>query len=268
MPLSTHRWVVRRWDSSSCDLLDPDAVRAAFAGRPGGDRYVFCAAKVPSRGDSADAGADNQRMLDHLLHALAGSCAHFVFLSSVDVYGPPLDGAVLDESSPLAPDGPYAESKVWSEKRLRAVDIRFPVTTFRLPGVYGPSDGLRSTAGLLARKILEGDTITLPPQTVLRDFVTAADVAALTESALATGTVGTYVAASGYSLSLRRIVALLERGLELPASVATRTEPSQRDADLRFDTRRLHEAFGDVEMTPMTTGLVRYGEWVRHGMNQ
>ena len=262
------QWTVHRWDSSSCDLLDHSAVRAAFAGRSVEDRYVFCAARTPSYGEGTEAGDANRRMLEHLLHAIDGRCAHFVFLSSVDVYGRPDDGAVLDEESPLAPVGPYAESKVWSEERLRAEDCSFPVTVFRLPGVYGPGDGKRSTPGKLARKILAGETLDLPLHPVLRDYVTSADIAALTETTLATGTSGLYVAACGHSLPLREIVALLERGLDHRAVVGIRSESSPRDVDLRFDTRRLRDAFPSVRLTPMTDGLVSYGRWARHGMNQ
>lgn len=72
--------------------------------------------------------------------AVAG-VRHFVFISSVSVYGPYIDEA-YDEKRACKPIGPYAESKYNAE--LRATEIAkksgMALTIFRLATLYGAGD--------------------------------------------------------------------------------------------------------------------------------
>lgn len=68
----------------------------------------------------------------------------FVFASSCSMYGASGTDALLDESSPLRPLTPYAESKVRAEEGLFALSSEdFCVVSMRNATVYGSSPRLR-----------------------------------------------------------------------------------------------------------------------------
>lgn len=68
----------------------------------------------------------------------------FVFASSCSMYGAAEGDALLDESAPLHPLTPYAESKVAAESALRElVDADFAPVAMRNSTVYGVSPRLR-----------------------------------------------------------------------------------------------------------------------------
>ena len=68
----------------------------------------------------------------------------FVFASSCSMYGASGTDALLDESSPLKPLTPYAESKVRAEEQLHELNSPdFCVVSMRNATVYGASPRLR-----------------------------------------------------------------------------------------------------------------------------
>jgi nucleoside-diphosphate-sugar epimerase len=68
----------------------------------------------------------------------------FVFASSCSMYGASDTDALLDESAPLRPLTPYAESKVRAEEALAEMASRdFAVVSMRNATVYGSSPRLR-----------------------------------------------------------------------------------------------------------------------------
>lgn len=63
---------------------------------------------------------------------------HFIFISSVKVYGEYIDGE-LNETSPCTPDDAYGRSKLMAEKYLQSIQNEtFKVAIVRPPMVYGP----------------------------------------------------------------------------------------------------------------------------------
>ena len=64
---------------------------------------------------------------------------HFIFISTVKVYGDEPKSGYLDLSSPCHPNDPYGKSKLEAEKALKKLeDDQFKVSTIRPPLVYGP----------------------------------------------------------------------------------------------------------------------------------
>jgi nucleoside-diphosphate-sugar epimerase len=71
--------------------------------------------------------------------AKRSGCRHFVFISSVAVYG--AGAAGIDESGVTMPDSAYGHSKLMGEKGLRRLaDARFAVSILRLGTLFGGQD--------------------------------------------------------------------------------------------------------------------------------
>lgn len=71
-------------------------------------------------------------------HAKISGVPHFIYVSSVKVYG---EGGneVLDENSPCKPEDAYGKSKLMAEQYLQAMQSNdFTVSIVRPPVVYGP----------------------------------------------------------------------------------------------------------------------------------
>jgi nucleoside-diphosphate-sugar epimerase len=76
--------------------------------------------------------------------ARAAGVGRFVFASSCSMYGASSSDDLLDETAPLRPLTPYAESKVQSEEALRALaDDEFSPVYMRNATAYGVSPRLR-----------------------------------------------------------------------------------------------------------------------------
>ncbi len=88
----------------------------------------------------------------NLARAAAGAAvSRLVLFSSISVYGPGDGRSVRDESSPLNPDGWYAESKVEAEREALAVG---PAVVLRMAAIHGP--GMRGNYVRLMRAMARG----------------------------------------------------------------------------------------------------------------
>lgn len=71
-------------------------------------------------------------------HAISAGVKHFIYISSVKVYGEGSDEA-LTESSPCHPEDPYGKSKLRAEEYLQTLQSdNFTISIVRPPVVYGP----------------------------------------------------------------------------------------------------------------------------------
>jgi len=93
--------------------------------------------------------------------AAAAGVRRFVFLSSVRVHGERSIGAALTESSPLAAQDPYGQSKAEAERGLAALARagRLDPVILRPPLVYGP--GARGNFARLVRLVARGAPVPL-----------------------------------------------------------------------------------------------------------
>lgn len=123
----------KRVENIQADRNDPEAVRAALAGRA--FEVVYDLAYDWERGTTC-------RQVEAAARACGDKLRRYVFLSSVAAYG---DGLNHHEGDALAPDDhhdPYVRNKAMSERALFRLHQRHgtPVTTIRPPYVYGPGN--------------------------------------------------------------------------------------------------------------------------------
>jgi nucleoside-diphosphate-sugar epimerase len=131
----------------------------------GAEAVFHLAARVHVlRDDAADPLAEHRRVNTELTLRLARVAAevsaHFVFTSSIAVYGLGSSPEPLTEATPAAPATPYGRSKLEAEEGLGRLEAEagLKFTVLRPPLVYGPGN-----PGNMARLIrLVGSGLPLP----------------------------------------------------------------------------------------------------------
>jgi nucleoside-diphosphate-sugar epimerase len=113
----------------------------------------------------------------------------FIFASSCSIYGASGGDELVDESAPLRPVTPYAESKVRTEDLLRDLaDGDFAPVVLRNATVYGFSPRLRTDLvvnDLVASAVLDGQVRVLSDGSPWRPVVHVEDVARVVVATLA-----------------------------------------------------------------------------------
>ncbi len=185
-----------------------------------------------------------------LAEAVAAGVSAFVFSSTCAVYGEPDAGAV-DETSPMRPATPYAESKLlveralpWFEARgLRHVALRYFNAAGADPsGAHGEdAPGATNLWPLVVRAALgQGPAVTVfgtdwptPDGTAVRDYVHVDDLAAAHARALDWLRDGrpsrTLNLGTGTGTSVREVIDAVEAAVGGPVPVR---HASRRDGDI------------------------------------
>lgn len=140
------------------DIRDAGLVREAMRGV---DTVIHFAAETHVDRSIADATAFLRTNVEgvYVLLEQARACdvARFVHVSTDEVYGPILEGAV-DESAPFAPRSPYAASKAAGELLIQAFreTHAFPSIVVRPTNIYGPAQLPEKFIALCITRACEG----------------------------------------------------------------------------------------------------------------
>ena len=123
------------------NICDPETVRAAITGC---SAVIHVAAETHVDRSITDAAAFLRTNIEgtHVLleAARAAGVERFIHVSTDEVYGPVLQGAV-DETAPLAPKSPYAASKAAGDLLAQACAHTYglPVIVVRPTNIFGPA---------------------------------------------------------------------------------------------------------------------------------
>ena len=131
----------------ACDLTDTTILP---------DRYdaVFHAAAVsPAPGISiADMARDNVEATRQLVeHSRRAAASHFVFCSSLSIYGT-IMGDYVDETTPISDPGTYGLTKLIGESLVAEAAPKMSILSLRLPAVLGPGAS-RNFLAITAEKL-------------------------------------------------------------------------------------------------------------------
>jgi UDP-glucose 4-epimerase len=136
-------------ESAGHDSVALDLRASRFTGA---EVVVHLAAVAHRRASREELDRVNVELTRDIGKAAVAHGSALVFLSSVKVHGE-MSAAPLTESSPLAPQDPYGESKARAEEALRAIPgLRLAV--LRAPLVYGP--GVKANFLALMHAIARG----------------------------------------------------------------------------------------------------------------
>ena len=117
------------------DLTDENSLKRAAENA----EWIFhFAAKLhinnPDEKLEAEYEATNVTATKNLIEFSRATCEKFIFASTINVYGTSENGGIFDETSPLDPNGIYAESKAAAERFVLAANGG---VVLRLAAVYG-----------------------------------------------------------------------------------------------------------------------------------
>ena len=136
-----------------------------------GDRSDFKAFAAAMRGVKVDAVIDmityDAKTATNSVRVFGGKVSHYVFCSTVCVYGGPLTEHPADESEPHRPVSDYGRNKSQAEATFMNAhgDSGFPVTTMRPSHCYGPGRALLGIWGYdrsLVTRLRKGKPILVP----------------------------------------------------------------------------------------------------------
>lgn len=202
--------------------------------------------------------------------ALQTKPSRLICTSTSEVYGS-AQTTPMSEEHPLAPQSPYAASKVGADALARAYHLSFglPVTLVRPFNVFGPGQSARSVIPAIIVQALERDAIELGTLDTVRDFTyvdDTVDAFARAEPAGAVLNVGT---GEGHRVGdvVDRVGAILGKKLRV-TTAPERLRPDASEVDtLICDATRMR-ALGWVPRVAFDDGLRRTVEWIRANLGR
>ena len=167
------------------DILDADALRAAFVGLLRNDAASAVVIHLAARGhvgachdDPRGAVALNVVGTTNVLEACReAGVRRIVFPSSALVYRLPARSPI-GEDAPVASRSIYAASKLACEALLQAyaVEYGFSCTVARLGNVYGRGAATDSVASIVMQQAIAGGPVVVETLAPIRDFIYRDDV--------------------------------------------------------------------------------------------
>lgn len=133
---------------------------------------------------------------------------HFVFLSTVKVYGESAGVERRDETSPCFPDDAYGKSKYDAEKSLRLLeDQNFIVSVIRPPVVYG--EGVKANIHSLIKLIDNIRILPFAQTNNKRNFLYVGNLVGYIDSIIEMRASGIYLALDDKPLSTTELIKMI-----------------------------------------------------------
>ncbi|MEO5590576.1 MAG: NAD-dependent epimerase/dehydratase family protein [Gemmatimonadaceae bacterium] len=278
--------------SVAADLLDRDAMRAAFRGAT---HAVHLAARVHASFDGdGDPSAECRRVnVDGtavvLEEAISAGVRTFVYISSVKAVAGESDEILNDRTPPRPPD-PYGESKLEAERLVAAVGGRAGIATpiLRLPNVYGP--GMKANMISLFKAVEKGIPLPFGLVKNRRSFAYVDNAVDAISRLLNVGESASdiYYVSDGEDISTPQLIRAIAKSLGRPARLVPVPAPVIRAVSgagvllsriagfhltgdslsavlgsLFVDTSRLRERTGYAPIITLERGMTRTAEWYR-----
>lgn len=137
---------------------------------------------------------------------------HFVFLSTVKVYGESAGNVIRTEDSPCHPNDPYGKSKYEAEQALHEIeDSDFTVSVIRSPVVYG--EGVKANILSIIKLIDHFYFLPLGKIANKRSFVYLGNLVAYIDAIIGRREPGTFIASDDASLSTTELVEMISNEL-------------------------------------------------------
>lgn len=228
------------------------------------DLVIHAAAATPKARGYQEVDAivhTNVRGTHALLSSLDPSVRRVVYISTIDVYAPPVDARPLDEHASLGPSGVYAATKLLGEtlvaQRCEELDIESCI--LRLGHLYGPGEeSYEKFVPQFIKQLARGR-----PPTIVGDEGTLRDLLYVEDAVEAVVRGSSVPAAAGRTLNVAGRSYSVGEVLDTLIAIFGYVGPvRRRDAgvavgSLRFSQRAMTELLGAWPLTELETGLRR-----------
>jgi UDP-glucose 4-epimerase len=228
---------------------------------------AHCAAAVPPSftGPAAERVARaNEQMDSCIVEFCRARGIRLVYCSTVAVYGE-VAGALVDESTPTNPVGPYALEKLRAERHVRETLPSYAI--LRICAPYGPAQRQRTVLRIFIERALAGEELQyLGSGLRQQDFLHVHDAALAVLRAIERRDVsGVFNVCGGAPICMRALAHLIlkETGSERCAAASGDADP-QEDYRARFDIGRAAGALGWRPTIPVAEGVRRMIDALRH----
>lgn len=195
------------------------------------------------------------------------STQYFVYISTLDVYGPP-EYVPIDEKHPTQPATYYGAAKLSAEKILQVFcrEVGIPILILRLTQVYGAGEPVIKVIPQTIARVADGEPLVLYGDgSDMRDYIHVSDVVEVIVRALKARPTGTLNVASGTSRSIAEVVDTIIRvsGRGITRLYQPRTRPC---VHFVFDVSRLRNELGDLPQKDFAQGVrEQYEHYLRFG---
>ena len=152
---------------------------------------------------------------------------HFLFMSTIKVFGEKTDGVPLSEKTPCVPEDAYGKSKLLAEQELKSLESdSFRVAMLRPPLVYGP----RVKGNMIRLMDLANKSIPLPFKGIpnKRTMVFIDNLVLLCNRIIEKQASGVFLAGDQTPISSSKLIATLkkelaisDRDFQLPGFIVT-----------------------------------------------
>lgn len=137
---------------------------------------------------------------------------HFIFISTVKVYGDEPASGYLDLSSPTVPNDPYGESKLKAEQALLDIETaNFTISIIRPPLIYGP--GVKGNLIRLLKLIQKNIPLPFKDIDNKRSMVFLDNLIALINKVTDTRTGGIFIPGDKVPFSTSDLLAMMYNGM-------------------------------------------------------
>jgi len=204
-----------------------------------------------------------QRLLERYR---ASTLERFVYASSSSIYG---DAEQFPTSETLLPRpfSPYGVTKLAGEHLVLLYGRNFglPVAALRYFTVYGPRQRPDMAFHKFCRALLRGEPIPVYGDgRQSRDFTFIADaIEANLRAWKRSAPQGVYNVGGGSQVDVLQAIAILERALDLRATLDFQPRPPGDPLRTRADATRIRADLGFTPATPIEQGLADEAQWAR-----
>ena len=223
---------------------------------------IYAAGKHKQHGDSLEVFHENILTILNLLWAANSALPKKIFfLSTIEVYGCLDPFTTISEKLELNPDTLYAAGKAAHENLFKVWGHckNIPVTSLRLPGVFGIQDNATSVIGKIFLSIKESSEFSLFTNgNEKRDYVSVDDLSSCIAELISLKNVPAIInIGTGESVSINFIIQLVESQTRNKLKLR-RTIPEYVGFDIEIDTTLLRAYLPYFKFQSINSSIARY----------
>ena len=232
-----------------CDLTDLNKVDSIKHQLPGNLSVIFLASSLvrPSSPENIS-NMINETVVGtvNLINVLARKISHFIYISSISVYGESLKGPSV-EASPVNPKSIYGTSKACGELFVSTLCRHFGIksTTIRLAQLFDLESAEHTLPHQLMNKLASRDNLKIScDPDIKRDYLHVIDFVELLKDMIKEPIQGIFNVGSGRGLSIGDLFKAAYTSFQIPFNLNNHVSQSMSSASsLYMESSKIHQTY-------------------------